>query len=75
MDSQTGGAAAGWDFAKAAETAKHCPVNWQVAQDARDGTYYCASTQPDAGVVEALGLWVAIPVVILVVWLLRGGRR
>jgi hypothetical protein len=74
MNSQPINEAAKWDDIQAAEAAKRCPTDWHVAQDARDGTYYCAPTHPDA-VGQLLGHWLAIPIVIVLMLLLRGARR
>ena len=71
MDSQPNSAAPTWDAAKAAEAAKSCPTDWHVAQDARDGTYYCAPAHPDAAVGQGVGYALAIPIVIVVAWLVR----
>lgn len=60
---------------QAAETTRSCPTDWHVAQDTRDGTYYCAPTHPDTAVGQVLGHSLAIPIVIVLTLLLRGARR
>jgi hypothetical protein len=75
MNSQPNNEAAKWDDIQAAVVAKRCPTDWHVAQDARDGTYYCAPTHPDAAVGQLLGHWLAIPIVIVLMLLLHGARR
>jgi len=59
----------------AAEVAKSYAPDWHVAQDAREGTYYCAPAQPDAPVGEVLGRWLAIPIAVVLLLLLRGALR
>jgi hypothetical protein len=63
MDSQLTGAA------------KRCPMDWHLAQDGRDGTYYCAPAHPDAAIGTVLGSSLAIPIAIVVLYLLRGARK
>lgn len=59
---------------QATEASRSCATDWHVAQDARDGTYYCAPTHPDAAVGQVLGHFLAIPIVIVLTLLLRGAR-
>jgi hypothetical protein len=56
------------------ESAKHCPADWHLAQDARDGTHYCAPTNP-AAIGTILGHSLAIPGAIVVLLVLRSVRR
>lgn len=58
------------------EVAAHCPSDWHVAKDNRDGTYYCAPAHKAGAVLgQLLGQSLVIPVVIVLILLIRYVRR
>jgi hypothetical protein len=57
------------------EVAAHCPTDWCVVKDARDGTYFCAPLHnPEAVLGQELGQSLAIPLVIVLIVLVRRVR-
>jgi hypothetical protein len=58
------------------EVAAHCPIDWYVARDTRDGTYFCAPLHnPDAVLGQEFGQSLAIPLAIVLILLVRRVRR